>query len=269
MEFGKYLADYAIVFFIIALIEAAVILGLVVYLFFRKRDSHDDNKDVEYTSEILNKKNKEVEYWRNAFLDCDRERKALKNEKGTIVNKRGDLINQDSQRDKAISNSECEQAHNSYNSHEEYARDQQRKGIYLQETTNDDGTKCQNLYFDLSNKRELDSSDEMSSDSFEESVPVVTFTPKYEYLETANGGQFRKLFPSDEKSLFRTWVENGVRKFEFYGNVDNALANFNAVFDDVCEIEGKQNGATQITNVEPGILSSQLKVEKKAKIKLN
>ena len=76
------------------------------------------------------------------------------------------------------------------------------------------------------------------------------------------------MLPSDEKSLFRTWVENGVRKFEFHGNVDNALANFNAVFDDVCEIEGKQNGATQITNVEPGILSNQLKVEKKAIIKL-
>jgi len=40
------------------------------------------------------------------------------------------------------------------------------------------------------------------------------------------------------------------------------------IFDDVCEIEGKQNGATQIYNVEPGILNSQLKVEKKAVIKL-
>ena len=97
---------------------------------------------------------------------------------------------------------------------------------------------------------------------------VIFANREYKYLEEANGGQFRKLLSIEEKSFFRTWEENGIRKFEFSGNVENALANINAIFDDVCEIEGKQNGATQIDNVEPGILNSQLKVEKKALIKL-
>jgi len=101
----------------------------------------------------------------------------------------------------------------------------------------------------------------------EDSKPQPS-SQKYEYLETANNGQFRKLLPTDEKSFFSTWNENGIRKFEFHGNVEKALANINAVFDDVCEIEGKQNGATQIINVEPGTLDSKLRVEKKAKIKL-
>lgn len=109
---------------------------------------------------------------------------------------------------------------------------------------------------------------EIDFDSSSEGGASKPFLQKYEYLETANNGQFRKLLPTDEKSFFRTWVENGIRLFEFYGNVDKALANINAIFDDVCEIEGKQNGATQIINVEPGILSNQLKVEKMAKIKL-
>lgn len=119
-------------------------------------------------------------------------------------------------------------------------------------SANEDGTVSTEIIFD-------------SKNSINEPTP---FSPKYEYLETANDGQFRKLLPSDEKSFFRTWEENGTRKFEFHGNVERALANINAIFDDVCEIEGKQNGATQIDNVEPGILSSQLKVEKKAIIKL-
>ena len=46
------------------------------------------------------------------------------------------------------------------------------------------------------------------------------------------------------------------------------LANINAIFDDVCEIEGKQNGATQIENIDPGELTNQLKVKTPAKIKL-
>lgn len=145
-----------------------------------------------------------------------------------------------------------EHSHQSYNTHEEYAKAEREKKNKVQQIINDDGTVTSQIDFDLSN---------------EETTPVVA-PPKYDFLEAANGGQFRKLLPSDEKSFFRTWEENGIRKFEFHGNVDKALANINAIFDDVCEIEGKQNGATQISNVEPGILDSQLKVEKKAKIKL-
>lgn len=123
---------------------------------------------------------------------------------------------------------------------------------------------------DFPKKEDLTGKEQSTSPSnvADDETKHVLLTPMYKYLETATNGQFRKLLPSDGKCFFRTWEENGVRKFEFHKNVDRALANINAIFDDVCEIEGKQNGATQIINVEPGILSSQLKVEKMAKIKL-
>lgn len=122
----------------------------------------------------------------------------------------------------------------------------------IQQSLNDDGTVKTEIEFD----------------SLSEDSTAIAISQKYEYLETANNGQFRKLLSSDEKCFFRTWEENGIRKFEFHGNVDKALANINAIFDDVCDIEGKQNGSSQIFNVEPGTLNSQLKVEKRAKIKL-
>lgn len=132
-------------------------------------------------------------------------------------------------------------------------RDNGEKNSSIQQTLNDDGTITTEVFFDTTN----------------ENLTPVPSLPKYEYLETANNGQFRKLLPSDEKSFFRTWEENGTRKFEFHGNVEKALANINAIFDDVCEIEGKQNGATQIGNEEPGTLDNNLKVITPAKIKLS
>ena len=77
-----------------------------------------------------------------------------------------------------------------------------------------------------------------------------------------------RLLQSSEKCFFRTWEENGVRRFEFCGNVDKALANINAIFDDVCEIEGKRSGATYIENVSAGTLDSELRIITKAKIRL-
>lgn len=139
------------------------------------------------------------------------------------------------------------------NDYSDYVKREKEKGLYVRVSANEDGTPKTEIEFDI---------------PAEEPTPVP-FAPKYEYLTTANGGKFLKLLPTDEKSFFRTWVENGVRKFEFHGNKDKALANFNAVFDDVCEIvEGKQNGATQINNEEPGVLDSNLKVKTPAKIKL-
>ena len=91
---------------------------------------------------------------------------------------------------------------------------------------------------------------------------------KYKYMQAAVEGRFLKLLPSEEKCFFRTWEEHGERKYEFYGNVNKALANINAIFDDVCEIEGKQNGATNIENLAPGILDENFKIIKKAIIKL-
>lgn len=91
---------------------------------------------------------------------------------------------------------------------------------------------------------------------------------KYKYMQAAVEGRFLKLLTSEEKCFFRTWEEQGKRKYEFYGNVNKALANINAIFDDVCEIEGKQNGATNIENIAPGIIDENLKIVKKATIKL-
>ena len=90
----------------------------------------------------------------------------------------------------------------------------------------------------------------------------------YQYLQEANAGKFLKLYVTPEKCYFRTWEEDGVRKYEFCGNESKALANINAVFDDVCNIEGKQNGASRIDNITPGTLDSELRITSKAKIRL-
>lgn len=97
---------------------------------------------------------------------------------------------------------------------------------------------------------------------------VSTSQVQYQYLQEANYGKFMRLLSSPEKCYFRTWEEDGVRKYEFCGNVAKALANINAIFDDVCEIEGKRGGATDIENVSAGILDSELRITSKAKIRL-
>lgn len=91
---------------------------------------------------------------------------------------------------------------------------------------------------------------------------------QYQYLQDANDGRFLRLLSSQEKCFFRTWEEGGVRKYEFCGNVPKALANINAIFDDVCEIEGKRNGATDIENISAGTLDDELRITSRAKIKL-
>ena len=96
----------------------------------------------------------------------------------------------------------------------------------------------------------------------------ITNQIQYQYLQEAYDGKFLKLFPSLEKCFFRTWAEGGTRYFEFCGNVAKALANINAIFDDVCEIEGKRSGATDIENVSAGTLDSELRITSKAKIRL-
>lgn len=95
-----------------------------------------------------------------------------------------------------------------------------------------------------------------------------TAEAKYEYLQEANGGKFPRLMASGERCYFRTWEEGGVRKYEFAGNVDKALANINAIFDDVCEIEGRRNGATEIENVSAGTLDAELRIVSRARIRL-
>lgn len=99
-------------------------------------------------------------------------------------------------------------------------------------------------------------------------TPISSPQIHYQYLQEANAGKFMKMLPSPEKCYFRTWVNEGVRKYEFNGNVAKALANINAIFDDVCDIEGKRAGATDIENVSPGVLDADLKIVNKAKIRL-
>lgn len=104
------------------------------------------------------------------------------------------------------------------------------------------------------------------------SVPAVpsqsASSCTYNYLQEANGGRFLKLLSKPDKCFFRTWEEGGVRKYEFCGNVGKALANINAIFDDVCEIDGKGSHATYIENVSAGTLDSELRITSKAKIRL-
>lgn len=113
----------------------------------------------------------------------------------------------------------------------------------------------------------VDSNSDKESESDKHDV-IIEIDSKYKFMQAAVEGRFLKLFTTDEKCYFRTWKEHGERKYEFYGNVNKALANINAIFDDVCEIEGKQNGATNIENLTPGILDENLKIIKKAIIKL-
>ena len=104
--------------------------------------------------------------------------------------------------------------------------------------------------------------------SQEQNRQVATSQVQYQYLQEANDGKFMRLLSSPEKCYFRTWAEGGVRKYEFCGNVAKALANINAIFDDVCEIEGKRSCATDIENVSSGTLDSELRISSKAKIRL-
>jgi hypothetical protein len=90
----------------------------------------------------------------------------------------------------------------------------------------------------------------------------------YTYLIPSGKERFSQSFRGPEKCFFRMWEEGNVLKYEFSGNVDKALANLNAVFDDTCHLQGSQMNARSIINIYPGELDSQLNIIKKAVIKL-
>ena len=238
-NFDKLLTTNADVLFFILIVETIIIIILILHIIYRKWFPIEEkvNENGTSISDIIKKKDDTIAYWRDAFIKSQGEQSPQ------VKSFRG--------RDRMTNLNRTDDSINDYT---EYAKREREKGIYVDASSYGDETSNNEILFDLSN---------------DSPTPVSTpISRKYEYLESASNGQFRKLLSSDEKSFFRTWEENGVRKFEFHKNVDRALANINAIFDDVCEIEGKQNGATQIINIEPGILSSQLKVEKMAKIKL-
>ncbi len=234
---NKLLADplgmYLIVCVVLIVVLIVTIFFLIKLYLAERRIADDANKREDITKG-------ERDRLKNDYFNLDNNYRVLLKR-----------IKQFEEKDKNLKQQEKSSGDNS-SGYEDYIKREKEKKNVVQETTNDDGTTRSDIIFEISN-------DDTKSESI---------SSKIEYLDAANGGQFRKLLPSDEKSFFRTWEENGIRKFEFHGNVDKALANINAIFDDVCEIEGKQNGATHISNIEPGILDSQLKVEKKAKIKL-
>lgn len=239
----KLLAGYWDLIFFIAVIEAIIIIILVVLLF-RRMDAVDESENI---ADLKN----EIKRWKTTCQNLNMELHDMRKVSGVMdVEKSKRQPSQVPYSNKESSDKEPQRTN--FDDFVDYAAKEREKDAYVKEIINEDGTVRSEVIY-----------------SQTEDKPIsVSILPKYEYLETANNGQFRKLLPSDEKSFFRTWEENGTRKFEFHGNVDKALANINAIFDDVCEIEGKQNGATQIDNVDPGILNSQLKVEKKAVIKL-
>ncbi len=237
------LAGYGNLLFFIAIIEAIIIIILVILLY-RRKDAVDESENVAYLKN-------EIKRWKKTCQNLNLELHDLKKESGVMdAEKSKRQPSQVPYSNKQSSDKEPQRTN--FDDFVDFATKEREKEAYVKETINEDGTVRSEVIYNQT----------------EDKPTSVSISPKYEYLETANNGQFRKLLPSEEKCFFRTWEENGTRKFEFHGNVDKALANINAFFDDVCEIEGKQNGATQIENVEPGILNSQLIVEKKAKIKL-
>ena len=251
--FEKTLVANVDILFFIALVEAVIIVLLVSYLLYRIWEDGAEGSSKSPDNEVKYKQ--EIKQWKEQCIEQNRELQSLRKEKKSWQNSHGSqTTSEHTNRWNSKPSYESNLSKNISSDLAEYVKKEQEKGIYVKETPNGDGTLKSEVLFE-------------STDQEPASVPISALR-KYEYLEAANGGQFRKLLPSEEKCFFRTWEENGVRKFEFHGNVENALANINAIFDDVCEIEGKQNGATQIINVDPGILDSKLKVETPAKIKL-
>lgn len=245
----KLLSNNYDVVFIIALIEAIIIIALLVYFIYNRQHCNDVMHGDDYSensSKWTNNYNRVV----NELNDLKR---AIRNAGFEIINtsmgfqlcqrQRFTTISRDTSRETTIQ---------SGFTHEDYAKEESEKL-----RRNNDKANCQ-----------IAANVEKNLGSVGDEPKYISTPPRYEYLEAANSGQFRRLLSSDEKCFFRTWEENGIRKFEFHGNVDRALANINAIFDETCDIEGKQNGATNIINVEPGIIDNNLKVEKKAKIKL-
>lgn len=252
-RFEKLLSNNYDVVFFIALIEAILIVALISYIMYLRWCTKGEGRKLKNTykgySEILDKKESRIDYRKGAYNDVCKKQSIAQNERPTASSSRVESSGPISTNNPTRTG---EQVNRSNSGWEEYIAQENEKRAKSFETKNDDGTVRNEIVFDLSNEKPV-------------SAPIV---PRYDYLESANSGQFRRLLSSDEKCFFRTWEENGIRKFEFHGNVDRALANINAIFDETCDIEGKQNGATNIINVEPGIIDNNLKVEKKAKIKL-
>ena len=258
----KYLENFIIsnsdLLFFICIIELIIIVALIVYIYQMRKINNVNNDDIN---------NNDIIKWKNECNKLNRKVSELEKNLKTVLTtgvtvQRVDSSVHDNKNEKH--DADTNRSAQSYNGWSDYIKEQNAKrGDQFKDNENETNDASDNT------EEKRCHVEETINDDGTTRTDVIFVNREYKYLEAANAGQFRKLLPSDEKSFFRTWVENGVRKFEFHGNVDKALANINAIFDDVCEIEGKQNGATRIDNVDPGILTSQLKVDTPAKIKLS
>jgi hypothetical protein len=244
----KLISNNIDVVFIIALIEAILIVVLISYIMYMRWYTKGDGRKLNYPyggdwgGQEQNRGG--IVLGKDAYYKQSYPKKEYTKAASSRMNPSSPISTNKTGRTEG-------QASCSDDGMNEYLANEREKITKYRETKNDDGTVRTEIVFDMPNDKPV-------------SAPIL----RYDYLEAANSGQFRRLLSTDEKCFFRTWEEDGIRKFEFHGNVDKALANINAIFDETCEIEGKQNGATNIINVEPGIIDNNLKVEKKSKIKL-
>lgn len=92
------------------------------------------------------------------------------------------------------------------------------------------------------------------------------------YLKTAKDGVFNNTYDTPAGCYYELFNINGNQAdFKFYGDSTEAIANKNAVFDNVCESSGISTTAKKVISDEPGILTSlsdgKWKVTQKAKIR--
>lgn len=107
---------------------------------------------------------------------------------------------------------------------------------------------------------------EITKQSLESAIEKIE-QKSYQYLRTAINGTFQMLYNTEDKCYFRTWKEKECLFYEFYGIEEKAINNFDGVLANTCEYSGDVNKAKRIENIEPGILSSDLRILKQAKIK--
>ncbi|MDR1897725.1 MAG: hypothetical protein LBR10_13135 [Prevotellaceae bacterium] len=101
-------------------------------------------------------------------------------------------------------------------------------------------------------------------------TPETDSQPQY-FLTKKIGNSFHRISANPEDCFFRMLNNNGgCADFEFCGNVEYAIANKNAVFDEVCETSGYNRNVRHIKTEERGkvtLRDGKWVVTTKAKIK--
>lgn len=187
----KMISIYADDIFIFAVFEAFLIVALIVYAFYLRRNHKDERIDEMSISDNMYENEKVVKYWKDAYYEENKQLNALKRKMG-ISNQNVNSNHVDYKQNAYV---EKKQERSPFDDLNDYLEKEKKKGYYVRQTTNDDGTVKSEIDFGLTNNEPAE----------------VSIHLKYDYLEAANAGQFRKLLSSDEKCFFRTWEENGIR----------------------------------------------------------